>query len=48
VLALKQDGACPVGWVGAAEIEIVVIAQLRGLLRTRKIIVPPDALTGPS
>ena len=37
---LKQDpGACPVGRVGAAEIEIAVIAQLRGLLRTPEIIV---------
>ena len=37
---LKQgSGACPVGRVGAAEIETAVIDQLRGLLRTPEIIV---------
>ena len=36
---LKQGpGACPVGRVGAAEIEAAVIDQLRGLLRTPEII----------
>jgi site-specific DNA recombinase len=37
---LKQGpGACPVGRVGAAELETAVIDQLRGLLRTPEIIV---------
>ena len=36
---LKQGpGACPVGRVGAAELETAVIDQLRGLLRTPEII----------
>ena len=36
---LKQGpGACPIGRIGAAEIEAAVIDQLRGLLRTPEII----------